>query len=412
MIYVYKALNKNGREIAGEIEAGSLGQAKSSLKSQGLYLKNIRESKAVSSVGESSSGDNFLYKLNNVFVRIGAKDRALFARQLGTLLRAGMELATALTDIAEQTENENFRRIIWDLKEKIVEGASLSRAMSQHPRAFGDIFVYMIRAGESLGKLDDILIRLAELEEKNNRLRNKIQAAMMYPMFMMVMMVVVISVLMSRVVPEITKVFTKSNAVLPLPTKIVIFVSDIMANYWFLLIALAILAIYLLRRYLASEAGKSAWDNFKRKNRISRSLYGKVLSSRFTRNMGILLNSKVDLIDSLDIVKKIVQNVHVEKALEEVREEVKSGASLARSIKEKNIFPRMVVGMIAAGEASDRLDDMLVKIAEIYEEDVESAISSFMALLEPLIIVVMAVSVGFVVLSIILPITQMNQLIK
>ncbi len=407
MIYSYKALQTNGKEQSGEIEAASVAQARQLLRSQGLYIKTIVPTKAA---GESQPIR--LLKAGQFFVRVTAKDRALFARQLGTLLRAGMELATALADIAEQTERDHFRRVIWDLRERIQEGASLSRAMAQHQRAFSDVFIYMVKAGESLGRLDDILIRLAELEEKNNRLKNKVTSAMMYPMFMLVMMVVVISVLMSKVVPEITKVFAKSQAALPVPTQVVIFLSGIMSNYWWLLLILAGLSIYLVRRYLATTAGRSVWDRFKLRNRLTRNLYGKVVTSRFTRNLGILLQSRVDLLDSLQIVKKIVQNVHIEAAIDQTSQEVQSGATLARSLREKEIFPKMVIGMISAGEASDKLDEMLIKIAQIYEDDVESALAAFMALLEPVIIVVMAVSVGFIVLSIILPITQMNQLIQ
>lgn len=410
MIYLYQALDSKGRNKSGHIEANSTQQAKQQLKAQGLYITQIHEERTRKDTSQESSG--LWHKLNNFFQRVSARDRAIFTRQLGTLLRAGMELTSSLSDIAEQMENENFRKIVWSLKESIQEGASLSRAMSLYPEVFNDIYIYMIRAGESLGRLDEILLRIAELEEKSNRIKGKIQSALVYPSFMVVMMILVISVLMTKVVPEITKVFSRSNAALPLPTKIIITISDLLANYWLLLLALIGLMAYMVYRYLQSPEGRNRWDYFKLNNRVTKVLYGKILTARFARNLGVLLHSRVDLLDSLDIIKKIVQNVHVERALEETASEIKSGGSLARSLKSKEVLPKMVIGMISAGEASDQLDEMLLKISEIYEEDVETSIASFLALLEPAIIVLMAVTVGFVVLSIIMPITQMNQLIQ
>jgi general secretion pathway protein F len=410
MIYLYQALDNKGRSNSGHVEATSVQQAKQQLKAQGLYITEIREEKTRKTTNQESSG--LWYKLNNLFQRVSARDRAIFTRQLGTLLKAGMELTSSLSDIAEQMENENFRKIVWSIKESIQEGASLSRAISVYPEVFNDLYIYMIRAGESLGRLDDILLRLAELEEKSNRIKSKIQSALVYPSFMVVMMVLVVSVLMTKVVPEITKVFSRSNAALPLPTKIVITISEILSDYWLLLFAALALTAYMVYRYLQSPEGRSKWDHFKLHNRVTKVLYGKILTARFARNLGVLLHSRVDLLDSLDITKKIVQNVHVEQAIEETAAEVKSGGSLARSLKSKEVLPKMVIGMISAGEASDQLDEMLLKISDIYEEDVETSIASFLSLLEPAIIVLMAVTVGFVVLSIIMPITQMNQLIQ
>lgn len=412
MIYQYKALDKKSKITMGEVEAVSVTQAKQDLKSKGLFVTTIEESKEQvdsSSPRDKSKGQG--KKFNLSLNRVSSRDRAMFARQLGTLLRAGMDLVPSIGDIAEQTENDNFRRILWDIKDKIQEGAQLSRAMALYPKVFNDLFVYMVRAGESLGRPDEILIRLADLEEKGNRLKSKVQNAMMYPAFLVFMMTVVISVLMTTVVPEITKVFAQSKALLPLPTRIVIFISDNMRDYWYIIFSVLIILGYYIHRYLKTAEGRSKWDYFKLHNGFTRVLYGKIITSRFARNMGLLLRSRVDLLESLSIVKKIVGNVHVESALEETKEEIKSGGSLARSLRVKNVLPKMVVGMIAAGEASDKLDEMLLKIADVYEEEAENAIQGLMSLLEPVIIVVLALSVGFVVMSIILPITQMNQLI-
>jgi general secretion pathway protein F len=413
MIFHYKALDKKSKVMMGDVEAASASQAKQNLRTMGLFVTSLLESREGLNETISSAKKKGLFaKLQASIVRVSSRDRAMFARQLGTLLKAGMELATSLGDIAEQTENENFRRIIWDLRERIQEGAQLSRAMSLYPRVFSDIFVYMIRAGESLGRQDEILLRLADLEEKGNKLKNKVQTAMMYPAFLVVMMVIVMSVLMSKVVPEIIKVFSQSRALLPFPTRVVIFISNIMSNYWPVIFFSLGLIIYIIYRYLNTETGRSRWDYIKLHNGLTRVLYGKILASRFSRNLGMLLRSKVDLLDSLDIVKKIVKNIHVENSIDATKEDVKSGGSLARSLSQKSILPKMVVGMIAAGEASDQLDEMLLKIAEVYEEEVETSVQALMSLLEPVIIVILALSVGFVVMSIIMPITQMNQLIK
>ncbi len=415
MIYNYKALDKNGKTKMGIVEASSLSGAKVLLKNQGLYISAISEEKKKSKATTSHSDkqeETKTARWHNLLHRISARDRAIFSRQLGTLLKAGMELVTSLGDIADQTENEYFRKIIWDIKDSVQEGAALSRALTRYPQIFSNLYIYMIQAGENLGRVDDIMLRLAELEEKGNRIRNKIQGAMLYPAFMVVMMILVISLLMSKVVPEITKVFTRSQATLPLPTQMIINFSEFFSQYWPIVFGLIGLLIYGFYRYIHTLEGRKKWDIFKLQNKITRTMYAKIVTTRFARNLGLLLRSNVDLLDSLRIVKKIVQNVHVEKAIEEVAEEIQSGGSLARSLKNKNIFPKMVTGMVAAGEASDKLDDMLIKIAEIYEEEVETNIQAFLSLLEPLIIVIMAISVGFVVLSIILPITQMNQLIK
>jgi general secretion pathway protein F len=415
MIFYYQALDKNGENVADYIDATSEETARRKIKGLGYYPVKIEKHdvKKEDGAGKDSKLKESLERfIDSIKIKFLSKQVGLFSRQLSTLLQAGLALPTAINDIIDQIDDKLFRNIITDVKEKIEEGSTFSNAIARHNNVFSEMYINMIRVGENLGSLDHVVERLAEMEEKKSALKNKIQSALYYPGFMLFFASAIVIFLLATVIPTITEMFDEKSQELPLPTKIVIGVSDFLETYWFMIPIIVISAIYIFKKYSHTEEGRQKIDEIKLKIPLISKLYKKIIVFRFTQNLGILLSNKVDIIKSFEIVEKIVENVVIEKFISDASKLIKEGGSVTKSLQKFEFLPKMVIGMMSAGEASDNLDTMLLNIGKVYETEVELTISSLTSLLEPLIIIVMGGVIGTIVVSIMLPMMQMNLLIQ
>jgi general secretion pathway protein F len=416
MIFHYQALDRSGNNVSDIIDAPSETSARQKIRSQGLYLVKLN-----TQTTEEQSGDqnkSFIFKpiidqiTAIINVRTSIKYVGIFSRQLSTLLNAGVPLPTAITDIIDQIENKYFRGIVADIKAKIEEGSSFSFSLVKHRSVFSDMYINMVRVGENLGSLGQVMERLAELEEKKTMLKGKIKAALWYPAFMIFFAISVVTFLMVSVIPAIADVFQEQSQDLPLPTEIVIAVSGFLARFWLLIPVAAVLAIYLYRRYVRNDAGRKKVDEIKLRVPIIKNIYRKLIVLRFTQNLGILLSNRVDLIKSFEIVEKIVGNRIIEEKIAAASRRIKEGSSVSLALNKANFLPKLVLGMISAGEASDKLDAMLINIGKVYENELDLTITSLTSLLEPIIIIVMGIAVGVIVMSVMLPIMNMSTLLR
>ncbi|MDY6968463.1 MAG: type II secretion system F family protein, partial [Spirochaetota bacterium] len=345
-------------------------------------------------------------------LKFSSKQVGIFSRQLSTLLGAGMQLLVAITDIIDQIDNRNFKQIIVDIKEKLAEGSSFSNCLLRHENIFSSMYINMVRVGENLGSLDQVVERLADIEEKKNILKSKIQSALWYPAFMIFFSTLVVLFLMIKIVPSLSRMFQDMGRELPLPTKIVLGASDFFSGYWYLLLIIIVVILYFINRYIKSPEGSLKIDQLKLKLPIFSNFYKKLIVLRFTQNLGILLNNKVDILKSFEIVKKIVENQIIEKKIADAAIKVKEGSTVSNALTKSDFLPKLVLGMIFAGEASDKLDEMLIKIGDVYETELDLSITSLTNLIEPIIIVLVGSVIGLIVMSVLLPIFEMNLLIQ
>ena len=416
MIFQYQALNEKGDNESDFIDAPSEAAARTKLRSQGLYVVKISRHE-LSDKKSADGKHSFISKIyddlsNYIGEKLSAKQIGLFSRQLSTLLNAGMPLIATLTAIIEQIDNPTFKRIIVDVKEKIEEGSSFSNALLRHKNVFSDMYINMVRVGENLGSLDQVIERLADMEEKKNQIKGKVQSALWYPSFMVFFAISVIIFLMVKIVPSLSRMFTDMGRELPVPTKIVMGISDFLSTFWYVLILGTIAIMYYLRQYIKTKDGKRKFDELKLTAPIINNLYRKLIVHRFTQNLGVLIDNNVDILKSLEIVKKIVNNVIIEEKIEEATSRIKEGASVSTALNKAGFLPKLVLGMIAAGEASDKLDSMLLNIGKVYENELDLTITGITSLIEPLIIVFMGIAIGTIVVSVLLPIFEMNLMVQ
>ncbi len=406
-VYEYVVLDQKGKPRRGILDAEGPAAAKRRLRSKGLYPVEIRETKrqAREKVKRGGLFDKFFWGIS------GAELNSV-TRLLSTLLGAGLPLDTALATIIGQVKTPSFKRILAQIKDSVTEGNSLAFALGQHPKVFSSLYVNMVRSGEVSGTLDLVLARLAEFGEHQQALKNKIRAALAYPIFMTVVGVFVLIFLMSFVVPNITKIFHQIHKALPLPTVILIGVSNLMGNYWwvlgFTLVGLVVAFIFIKERPKAKEY----IDLYKLKMPVLGTVYTKLMLSRFARTLGNLLMAGIPIITGLQIASNVVQNIHIRRALDETANGVEGGKSLADGLSKSELFPGILVQMVGVGEQSGQLEEMLLKAAETYEKEIDAKISGLTSVLEPTLILIMGAIVGFIVVSILLPIFEMNQLVR
>jgi general secretion pathway protein F len=406
-VYEFTALNKAGKKLKGIVDADSLSAARQKIRGQGNYPVTIRETSAKAT--RAAKASLFSIQLGK---RVKPQDIHIATRQLATLLGAGIPLVSALNGLIEQTASRSFKTILAQVKDTVNEGNSLTAALSEHPDLFSRIYVNMVRAGEASGSLDVVLERLAEFGENEHALHARVRAAMLYPLFMAVVSIAVLFLLITFIVPSITSVFAGSQQILPLPTRMLIAASSFLKQFWWVVLLALGAATATLRWYLRTAAGKRRWDLAKLALPGFSDLTIKTASARFGRTLASLLQAGVPLITSLQIVKNIVDNVLLADLIEEACEELEKGKSLSRFFQGNRWFPPMLVQMIAVGEQSGSLDKMLAKAADSYEKEVESKILALTSMIEPIMILTMGLVVSFIVISILLPIFEMNQLIR
>jgi general secretion pathway protein F len=401
-LYQYIALSKAGKEDKGIVDAANIQVARNKLKNKGLYVRTIKEDT------EKKERELFPFLAKLVY-RIPRKEVGMFVRQLGTLIGAGIPLDRSLSNIIDQTENKNFKKVVIEMKAAITEGASLSQAMEKHPDVFPKQFPSLISVGEKTGEYEKTLMRLAELEEASSELKSKVQVAMVYPFIMGLLSLVVAIFLLTIVIPQIQELFTQFDAELPLITRIVIGISSAIINYWWLMIGSVFGGIYFFIRFKNSKNGRPKWDRFVLKIPIFGSLIKKVLVSGFARNLSVLLANRVNLITSLDIVSIAVSNHVFESEIRSAISKIKEGGKLSDSLQGSLILSPMVIGMISAGEVSDTVPQMMSKLADIFDSEVNNAIKSMTQSLEPIMIVVMGGLIFTIMAAIMTPMYKLTQ---
>ena len=408
-VFEFRGFDFAGKAVKGVRDSDSSKALRALLKREGILATDVKESgksddnKQTGALGKQISF-TFLQS-------VSTEDLALTTRQLATLLQAGVTMVESLNALIDQTDNPALKRILSQVKAEVNEGTSLADALSKH-KPFDHIYVNMVRAGESSGTLDVVLERLAEFKEGEAKIRGEILAALMYPMIMIFVGMINVAIMFTVVVPRITRIFEHAKVQLPLQTKILIFTSSFVHDFWWLLLILAVAAVWGVRRWLRSEKGRARWDAIRLRLPVLGSVVRMLAVARFSRTLGTLLSSGVSLLTSLEIVRNVVANVVLANAVDVAKEAIREGEDIAPPLKRSGQFPPMVLHMIAIGEKTGQLEQMLNRVAVAYEHRVDVRIKSLMSLLSPMLILMMGGGVGFLVYSILTPILGMNSLVK
>ncbi|HYH98585.1 type II secretion system inner membrane protein GspF [Hyalangium sp.] len=416
-VFEYRGLNTAGKTVKGLLEADSPKTLRAQLRKDGIFLTDVlgQAEGSRAAVRRGAGADVAARDINLRRLaggRINTDDVAITTRQLATLLGAGVTLVESLTALVDQVEKERLKRVLSDVKQRVNEGSSLADALGQHLKIFGSLYVNMVRAGEASGALDTVLLRLADFTESQSRLRQKIIGTMLYPAIMVLVGGGILVLLMVVVVPKVTKIFDTMKATLPLPTQILIWTSNFLQNWWFIIFPSMAAALILATRYYRSPAGKPKWDRFVLRAPVFGSLVRLLAISRFARTLATLLKSGVPLLAAMDIVKAIITNSILADVVEKARDSIREGESIANPLKRSGEFPPLVYHMVAIGERSGQLEDMLTSVADSYETQVNVRIGALTSLLEPILIVFMGAVIAFVAFSILMPILQVNSAIR
>lgn len=403
--FTYKGINAQGKGSSGMIDAESEKAARLKIRKLGIFPTEVSLEGAKKGIGLGRDVD-----LGKYLQRISGKDLAVMTRQMATLLAAHVPMVDTLSALVEQTQNPKLKTLLGSVKEKVVQGGRLSDAMAAHPKVFSTIYIAMIGAGEAAGAMETVLTRLADLTEKQAALKSKILGALMYPLIMAFVGVSLMGFLLVYVVPKVTKIFEDVKATLPLPTKILIGLSHGLADYWYLFLLFGILAGYGWKRFLKTAKGRFFYDRFKLRMPIFGKLFRLVAIARFARTLSTMLGSGVQLLRAMDIVKNVMENTLLIQAIEDTKNSVREGESIAEPLRRSKHFPPLVTHMISIGEKTGELETMLLRVADSYDQQVDTMVGTLTTLLEPIMILVMGGVVSFIVMSILLPILQLNQL--
>jgi general secretion pathway protein F len=405
-VYEYAGLDSSGKTLKGILDADSTVAARQKLRASGVFPVEVKETLFRPKGGPSDTLSLFAF-----FQRVKPGEVYAITRQLSTLLGAGVPLVASLDSLISQKSSPLLKKIIAQIKESVNQGNSLAFSLSHHPKIFSNFYINMVRSGEASGSLDIVLAHLAEFGENQQALRGRFKAALAYPVFMSLIGTCVLFFLITFIVPNITKIFTEMHHTLPLPTMVLINVSNFLLSFWWVII-LAMLSGIILIKYSKRRPGVHyIWDKLKLRIPVLGPINQQIALARFGRTLGSLLQSGVSLLSSLQIARNIVNNVLIAEVLDKAEHEIRAGKSLASSLSQSRWVSSMVVQMISVGEQSGELESMLNKIADTHEREVESRIMALTSMLEPVMILIMGLIVGFVVISILLPIFEMNQMI-
>lgn len=404
-VFEYKALTGSGKAVQGLREADSARTLRTVLRREGVFLTEV--------LGEQQAKAQQAREVNVrrwVLGRVSAEDLSVATRQLAVLVHAGVPLVESLGALVEQVEKEKLKRVLGDVKQRVNEGASLADALAAHPRVFGELYVNMIRAGEHSGALEIVLVRLADFTESQARLRAKVLGTMAYPAAMMIIGSIVLGILFTVVIPRVMKIFEDTRAALPWTTRALVAFTSFVTQFWWALLAVAVAAVWGFLRWKRTPEGKARWHRFVLRVPIFGRLSRTIAIGRFARTLSTLLKSGVPLLVAMDIVKNVVGNVRLAEVIEQSRDAIREGQSIAAPLKRSGEFPPLVHHMVAVGERSGALEEMLANVADAYEDQVETTVAALTSLMEPVMIVVMGSIVAFIVFSVLMPILQINTL--
>jgi type IV pilus assembly protein PilC len=402
--FTYKVRDEVGKVIEGQLEADDQALVVEKLRSMGYTPISISK--------RSENKFNADLNIPGLTNRVPLKDISVMARQFATMINSGLSILRSLAILAQQTENKELARVLGEVRLDVERGASLSAALNRHPKVFNRLFVAMVRSGESSGTLDLVLQRLAHTIEKQVELRRKVKSAMTYPVMVGIVVFTIAMIMLVFIVPQFETIYASLGGELPAPTQLLLKISKIVRTFFPLLIVLGIVGAVLFRRWIKTDKGRAIWDAFKLRVPVFGGLVQKTALARFARTLGSLTRAGVPILESLEIVAETAGNTVVATAVHDTQRGVKGGDSIARPLEQHEVFPPMVVQMMAVGEETGALDEMLDKIADFYESEVEATVDALTSLIEPMLIVVMGVMVGGMIISLYLPLFNIIKLIK
>jgi general secretion pathway protein F len=422
-VYAWKGLSGAGKNVTGTKDADGPKALRALLRKDGVFITEHREilsggagrpAPRASNGGGGPQVSALRREIDfkRMFEKVRPQEVAVFTRQLATLLKAGIPLAEALGALSEQSDNKKFEVVLAEIRQKVNEGTSLAETMGHHTAIFPELYVNMVRSGEHAGNLDSVLARLADFLDAQYALRSKVSGALTYPFIMMALGAIVMGVLMVVVVPKITSVFEDLGKTLPWNTQFLIWMADLAGSYWWALIIVGTAGYFAFRRWAGTKGGRAVMDRVKLRLWLIGPLIRYIGVARFARTLATMLAAGVPVLTALEIVKKVLNNVVLEKVVDEARDAIREGESIAAPLKRSGQFPSMMVHMVSVGERSGQLEAMLENVAGAYERDVESKVARLTTLLSPLIIVSMAVAVVFIVFSILQPILDMQNFVS
>ncbi len=412
-MYAYKGVGASGKAVTGVRDAESPKVLRQVLRKDGVLVTSFelsRGGKLAKEVNAKKGGLSRDVDLGGLIGGVRKVEIAAFTRQMATLIKAGIPLADALGALVEQINNVRLKAPVSEVRAAVNEGSSLADALAKHPKLFDDLFVSMVRAGEVAGNLDEVLTRLADFLEGSQKLKSKVQSAMIYPLVMVVVGSIIMAVLMIKVIPNITSMFKQQGKTLPINTRMLIATSDLFLNWWWAILFAVIAGVALFLRWVRGKDGRQVWDRFTLRLPVVGELVRTINVSRFARTLGTMLQSGVPMLRALDTGKQIVGNVLIQQAIDDAKRAVTEGESLAQTLKKSGQFPATMIHMVAVGEKAGQLEQMLGRVADTYDAEIDTKLSRFTALLEPLMLVVMGGAVAFIVFSILQPIMDLGQL--
>ena len=400
-VYNYKAINDKGESVSGVISAESVKTAGDKLRKGGVYLSSIKEA-----TGARRSSRSLPWS------GVSISELAVMTRQFSTLISAGLPLETSLVALYEQTDDQKLKEILSEVRNRLSEGSSLHAALEEHKSVFSDLYVSMVRAGEASGTLDVVLDRLADFLEKQLELTSKIRGAMIYPAIMFVVGMGVLVFMMTFVIPKVADIFEASNKALPFVTVVLIGASDFLRENFALLLVFMAVVFFFAHRYVKTPSGKKIYDRLSLRIPVFGKMSSKVMISRFTRTLATLLSSGIPLLDSIKVSESVLGNSLYVENIRDVQVKVAEGSAFGDCLGQTGIFPPLVVRMVSVGEEVGKIEDMLSKVADMYDTEVDGMLSTLTSLLEPVMILIMGVVMGFIVFAILLPVLNLTSVIS
>lgn len=391
--FAYTARKVSGGIESGSIESDTQMEASVALRNRGLIVLSLQE-------GKAKKGLNFAIKRN----KVPFKEKIIFTRQLSVMIRAGLSIVKALDALQRQTENAYFKEIIGVMMKQIEGGKTLSRTMTQYPKIFPEVYTAVVHAGEETGQLADVLLNLADQQEKEADLISKVTSAMVYPAIIFLALIGVGFLVIFFVLPNLQTIFADSGQELPILTRILLGISDISRKYFFPLLGLMVILFFVFRMWLRRPTGRWAFDKLKISFPIFGNLTKKVYMARFARTMAMLIKASLPILDAIKIIRKTINNVHYNDAFNRIERAVESGKSLSGAINKEKLFPPMVAQLANLGEESGTLDSVLLEVANFYDKEVDGISRNLSTLLEPMMLIIMGIGVGFVVAAVLGPI--------
>lgn len=396
--FAWEGKNRSGAVQKGEMEAPSEAVVSNQLRRQGIMPSNIKE---------RGKGLDVEIKIPGFEPKVTTKDLVVFTRMFATMIDAGLPLVQCLDILSKQQENKTFKKMLSEVKESVESGSTFADALRKHPKAFDELYVNLVAAGEVGGILDTILNRLAAYIEKAMKLKKQVKSAMTYPGTIVGIALVVISVILIFVIPAFEKMFADFGGSLPMPTQVVINISNFIQKYFLVMLAGGAGFVFAFKKYYGTSKGRDQIDALALKAPVFGILIRKVAVAKFTRTLGTMISSGVPILDGLDIVAKTAGNKTVEKAIYKVKQSISEGKTIAEPLEQSGVFPAMVCQMISVGEQSGSIDAMLNKIADFYDDEVDDAVSNLTAMMEPLLMLFLGVTVGGLVIAMYLPIFKL-----